>query len=281
MREHASSYWMSPHEPMRAILECIPDVASTTNPVLIVGERGTGRRSLARLIHHSSPRAEKPFEEQDLFSAFREDHEAWLFGWPDDLMFKSQSTGAFERASGGTLYVDRAQRLSPEVQKAVLEVLRTGRVATHHGAGERRVADTRLIAPFTTRPATATRPHGLGVLLSGSVPFTIIHLPPLRERLADLPTLTAIFLAEANLRMGKSVELDERVLGRLDDYSWPENLAQLSEVVWYAVRSAESGVITLDGLRRINTASEVILKERWPEFFGDHERFSDYINRTL
>lgn len=227
-----------------ALKEKIQKVASTTSPVLIYGETGTGKELFVQSIHNSSVRRSNPFIAQNCAAIPAALLESILFGTT-----KGSYTGAvdrpglFELADGGTLFLDEINSMPLDIQAKLLRVLENGR--------NRRIGDTkefaldvRIIAalnePAEVCIANKTLRSDLYYRLN-VVPF---HIPPLRDRRLDIELLLHYFIKKFNFAFGKLVTgVTDDVLSRLLTFSWPGNVRELEHAVEAAMNLVEGDML--------------------------------------
>ncbi|MDR3589748.1 MAG: sigma 54-interacting transcriptional regulator [Negativicutes bacterium] len=218
--------------------------------VLITGESGTGKEVFAQAIHNASAQAPEPFVAVSCAAIPPSLMESELFGFDEGVFTgakKGGKLGLFEIASGGTIFIDEIGELSLELQAKLLRVLQERTVRRLGEAGEVPV-DIRVIAA-TNRDLSALVSEGkFREDLYYRLNVLNIHLSPLRQRLEDVPLLTAEFLAFYSQRTGRCFEMDEQVAAMLGRYGWPGNIRELRNVVEYAVNVCESGLITVQHL---------------------------------
>jgi transcriptional regulator with PAS, ATPase and Fis domain len=218
--------------------------------VLITGESGTGKELVARAIHGLSPRCEGPFVAINCAAMPETLMESELFGHE-----KGAFTGAFERRAGcfelahnGTLLLDEIGDMPVATQAKLLRVLEDSRVRRLGGRNEI-VVDVRVIASTNRSLTEALRKGALREDLYFRLNVFHIHLPPLRERLEDLPLLAEALLAELNRKHGTRVlEVAPEVLEVFRSYSWPGNVRELRNVLERAVILAAEGIIRREHL---------------------------------
>ena len=211
-------------ESMQGIVDQLGRIRTSHSPALITGEGGVGKRLLARAIHATSERAEGPFRHLACANLQHEPIAERLFGTVDAA--GSLTPGAVHHADGGTLLIEDVDALSPALQSSLLHLLESGEVVPEGGTDAVPV-DVRLLATTTEdldeqvrndnfRPALAERLHVLS-----------LHMPPLRERRADIPLLVRHFLDV--LRPGDStmVSITQPAMEALLRYDWPGNVRQL------------------------------------------------------
>src|SRR5579859_8112071 len=215
-------------EVMRAAIDRLSRVAGRDTTVLLEGESGTGKRLAAELVHAASSRKSGPFVQVD---CRREPSllEIELFG-QNPPAAPARSEGAFIRASGGTLFLDEVGELGLDLQRRVLRVLEQREVGPE-GSTHRAVVDVRIIRS-TSRDLY--REMGRGAFrddLYYGLAVATIRLPPLRERLSDVPVLVRHFLHEHALKDGVDYSIDDAALERLALRGWPGNVRELRNVV--------------------------------------------------
>jgi two-component system nitrogen regulation response regulator NtrX len=219
--------------PMKALRQQIAVTAPTNGRVLIYGESGTGKELVARALHAASLRTKAPFVEVNCAAIPEELIESELFGH-----VKGSFTGAtedkigkFEKADGGTLFLDEIGDMSLRTQSKVLRVLEEQRFEPV-GSNLTMSVDVRVIA--------ATNKHLEQEITRGAfrqdlfyrlnvIPFFV---PPLRDRLQDIPTLSRYFLNEFSEAYGKKIrELSDAAMDILMRYPWPGNVRELRNLV--------------------------------------------------
>jgi transcriptional regulator with GAF, ATPase, and Fis domain len=218
---------------LREVMEQIDLVSTADAPVLILGETGSGKEVVARAIHERSRRAAGPFLRVNCGAIPSELVDSELFGHE-----KGSFTGAvgerkgwFERADGGTLFLDECGELPPAAQVRLLRILQDGCYERVGGEKLRRV-DVRIVAA-THRDLHAMVHDGrFRQDLWYRMAVFPIHLPPLRERLADVPALAAHFAGRAAKRLGlPHLSPTAEDVGLLIRYPWPGNVRELAAVI--------------------------------------------------
>ena len=222
---------------MRKVYQVIEQAAPTSASVLISGESGTGKELVAQTIHQLSPRAQAPFVPINCAAIPETLLESEIFGHE-----KGAFTGALERREGcfeladrGTLFLDEIAEMTPATQVKLLRVLQEQRFRRLGGRTEQAV-DVRVIAATNANPVEAVKTGRLREDLYYRLNVFAIELPPLRQRKDDLSLLIQSFLAEFNMRNGKSVTAVESAAMRmLEQYNWPGNVRELRNVIERAV----------------------------------------------
>ncbi len=216
---------------MRRIFGLLERVAKTNATVLLMGETGTGKDVLARSIHARSPRARGPFEVVDCGAVAPSLVESELFGHERGAFTGAVSAraGAFERAAGGTLFLDELGELPLELQPKLLRVLEAKEIK-RLGSGRTIPTDVRVIAATTKDLPREVRKGRFREDLWFRLAVVPIHVPPLRERLDDLPMLAARIL-DACEGPGEPPRLSAEALGELRAHDWPGNVRELRNVL--------------------------------------------------
>ena len=230
---------------LTATLDLAKRVARAAIPVLIVGETGTGKELVARLLHESGPRASKPMVAVNCGAIPRDLLEGTLFGHEKGAFTGATQSrrGVFEAADKGTVFLDEVGELSSGAQAALLRVLETKRV-TRVGSTDETPVDVRIVAAthrdLETMCAQGTFREDLLFRLNS----VVIEIPPLRERRTDIAALTEHFLREANREHGRSIaDIDDEAHELITSYAWPGNVRELKNAIERAVVVAAGDVI--------------------------------------
>lgn len=234
---------------MVEVFKTIAKVASNNATVLIQGESGTGKELVARSIHRFGPRRNRPFQAVNCTSIAETLLESELFGYVKGAFTGAAGSrkGIFETADRGTVFLDEIGDTSPGMQSKLLRVLESGEIMPVGSSVTSRV-DVRVIAA-TNQDLTAMAAQGrFREDLYYRLKVVTIDLPPLRERITDLPLLFDFFLRKYSSRLEKRLALNPEVLAALQSYPWPGNVRQLENVVERAVALNTSGVFDLEDL---------------------------------
>jgi len=245
---------------MRTVYEQIERVARTDSPVLVLGETGTGKELVAQSIHRVSGRAGQ-FVAVNCGSVSRELAGSELFGHE-----KGSFTGAvrrhlgfFKRADAGTLFLDELAEMQVELQAHLLRVLENG-VVTPVGSEQEERVDARVVAATNRDPRKAIADRALREDLYFRLSVFPIALPPLRDRVEDLPQLVEHFVRVGNGNGAPARAFSEASVQRLQGYHWPGNVRELRHVVQRALIMSDQG------------SAELVLPDRFESPFGDPEQ---------
>ena len=217
--------------PMQELFADLERIAPTELSLLIEGETGTGKELVAESVHRASPRADGPFVTFDCSSVAASLAESELFGHERGAFTGAVSSraGVFEQASGGTIFLDELGELPKDLQPKLLRVLEKREI--------RRVGGTKTI-PIDVRLIAATNRNLRAEVARGSfredlyfrVAGARVYVPPLRERMGDLPRLIGSFLAACHPPRTLN-DVPEHVWEMLRSYRWPGNVRELRNAV--------------------------------------------------
>ncbi|HZS04575.1 MAG TPA: sigma-54 dependent transcriptional regulator [Blastocatellia bacterium] len=239
--------------PMREVFDLVEQVAPARTTVLITGESGTGKEVIARSIHFSSPRAESgQFVAVNCSNIPSDLLESELFGHTRGAFTGAVAAkkGLFEVADGGTIFLDEITTIPPETQARLLRVIQE-REFTPLGDTQPRKVDVRIIAATNTDLRRAVEAGDFREDLFYRLNVINIHLPPLRDRQADILPLAQHFIRKYNEENGRTIseQLTPEVLKALEAHAWPGNVRELETAIERAVIVARSDTLTLDCLR--------------------------------
>ncbi len=234
----------------RDVLTQIGRVASSETTVLITGESGTGKEIVADLIRQGSQRAAKPFVAVNCAALPEQLLESELFGHERGAFTGAVQTkvGRIEQAQGGTLFLDEVAEMSPLVQAKFLRVLQE-REFQRLGGTRAFKADVRVIAATNRDLASAMARGEFREDLFYRLNVFAIHIPPLRERIEDVPVLAEAFLEE----LGRTMERPAAGISRdarewLLSYHWPGNVRELRNAIERAILFCDGGLIAREHL---------------------------------
>lgn len=239
------------------VRELIQRVAGTDADVLILGENGTGKELVARAIHRQSLRADKVFISVDLGGITETLFESELFGHVKGAFTdaKQDKPGRFEIASGGTLFLDEIGNLSPPLQSKLLTVLQQRKIQ-RVGSNKEIAVDFRLICATNMPLYDMIYEKKFRQDLLYRINTVEIRVPPLRERLEDLPLLVDHFLQQYGRKYKRNgIRVDKSIFAKLKKYHWPGNIRELQHAIERAVILSDGKVINSPELL-INSAPE-------------------------
>jgi DNA-binding NtrC family response regulator len=232
---------------MREVLTQIRQVADTDVTILIQGESGTGKELVARALHYNSNRRTRPFVATNCSALSETLLESELFGFEKGAFTGAgaQRVGRFEEAHTGTLFLDEIGDVSPGVQKKLLRVLQE-KAFERVGGNSSIVVDTRVVAATNRNLELMMRQGEFREDLFYRLNVFPITLPPLRERLEDIPLLVEHFVHKhSDLAGGNVKEIAPPVLSALLNYGWRGNIRELENLIKRAIISTPGNVITV------------------------------------
>jgi two-component system response regulator AtoC len=234
---------------MVEVFKTIAKVAPNVATVLVQGESGTGKELVARSIHRLGPRRNRPFMAVNCTSITETLLESELFGYVKGAFTGAAGSkkGIFEAADQGTVFLDEIGDTGAAMQSKLLRVLESGEIMPVGSNAATRV-NVRVIAA-TNQDLTELAAGGkFREDLYYRLKVVTIQLPPLRERISDLPLLFDFFLKKYSSRINKTLAVNPEVLSYLQNYPWPGNVRQLENAVERAVALNTSGVFDVEDL---------------------------------
>ncbi len=255
---------------MQKVFATVSKVIPTPTSVLIQGDTGTGKELIARVIHYSGPRKEKPFVAENCGALTETLLESQLFGHVKGAFTGAvkDNRGLFELADGGTIFLDEIGETSPNMQVKLLRVLQEG-VVRRVGDSKLINVDVRVIAATNRDLAKEVKEKRFRDDLYYRIAVFPITLPPLRERGADVTLLANHFVDQYAQKLGKKeLKISPRALKLLGDYDWPGNIRELENEIERAIAMVADAdtiqVVHLSG--KFKTESESCLP--LPEISG-------------
>jgi DNA-binding NtrC family response regulator len=238
---------MSPR--MQRVYKLIQKVSQHMYPVLILGESGTGKELVARSIHFSGPRKNKPFAPVDCSSLVPTLIESELFGYVKGAFTGAQHTkqGLFEAAGEGTLFLDEIGDLPIDLQAKLLRALQEREIKPV-GSNERIGIRARVIAATNRDLESGIRTGGFRQDLYFRLNVVQIKLPPLRERKADIPLLANTFLEKFSDPTHPIHTISEDAMRRIMAYDWPGNIRELENAIERAVALGSGPILHVGDL---------------------------------
>src|SRR5688500_13910692 len=241
---------VGPSKVTRDIVDLVHKIAKLSATVLILGESGTGKELLARLIHRESGDADAPFIAVNLAAIPRELAESTLFGHERGAFTGAhrQQLGKFELAAGGTLFLGEVGDLRLDLQAKLLRAIQEGEIERVGGAKPIKT-DFRLIAATNVDLEKAVKEGRFREDLFYRVNVIPIKLPPLRDRMEDLPELARFFLSRYKVRFRKNIQgISDSTLRILSSYWWPGNIRELENLIERLVAVSDKEWITDEDL---------------------------------
>ncbi|HLH32430.1 MAG TPA: sigma-54 dependent transcriptional regulator, partial [Terriglobia bacterium] len=235
---------------MSNIMQMVSQVAPSAATVLITGESGTGKEVVAEAIHAASPRRDKPLIKISCAALPDTLLESELFGYERGAFTgaSARKQGRFELANGGTLFLDEIGEVTPAVQVKLLRVMQDGRFE-RLGSNQTIESDVRIITATNKDLAKEIKEQRFREDLFYRLNVINIHLPPLRDRKADIPILAMHFLRIYTEKNNKNIQgFSEDALQALVAYDWPGNVRELENAIERAVVFTNTETVPLSVL---------------------------------
>jgi len=253
---------------MQEIMAKIDQVADTDSTVLILGETGTGKELIAQSIHRLSKRGKRMMVTVNCAALPAALVESELFGREKGAFTGalSKQVGRYEIADGSTLFLDEIAEMPLETQAKLLRVLQDGKFE-RLGSPRSITVDVRIIAATNRNLATEVEQGRFRRDLFYRLNVFPLHVPPLRERLEDIPNLVWKFVDEFGQKMGKKIRrINNRDLEMLKSYSWPGNIRELRNVIEHAL------IVCKDDTLKIPPLTAEATKDKTPLTLAEAER---------
>ncbi len=279
------------------MLEQVSRLARLTKPVLVIGERGTGKELIARRLHYLSPRWQNPFISLNCAALNENLLDSELFGHEAGAFTGAQKRhqGRFERADGGTLFLDELATAPMMVQEKLLRVIEYGELERVGGSRSLQVNVRLVCATHADLPQLAKAGQFRADLLD-RLAFDVVALPPLRRRQQDIMLMAEHFAIQMCREIGLPLfpGFTPRARQTLLDYGWPGNIRELKNVVERSIYRHDSSEwplddILLDPFARVEStpepdaAANVVDGDSLPldlkHWLDQHERF--WVERAL
>ena len=241
---------VGPSKMTRDIIDLVNKIAKLSATVLILGESGTGKELLARLIHREAGDPEAPFIAVNLAAIPRELVESTLFGHEKGAFTGAhrQKLGKFELASNGTLFLDEVGDLRLDLQAKLLRAIQEGEIERVGGTKPVKT-EFRLIAATNIDLEKAVKDGRFREDLFYRLNVIPIKLPPLRDRLEDIPQLVDFFLRRYNARFRKRIQgITDPTMSVLKKYWWPGNIRELENLIERLVAVSDKDYISEEDL---------------------------------
>jgi two-component system response regulator HydG len=235
---------------MKQIHDVLQEVTATDSTVLVMGESGTGKGLLARILHYNSPRADRPFVEANCAVYSEGILHSELFGHEKGAFTGAvkQKKGRFELAHTGTIFLDEIGDISPATQLMLLRFLQERRFE-RVGGEETIEVDVRVIAATNKNLQEGMERGSFRNDLFYRLNVIPIHIPPLRERVEDIPILGMEVLEQVSKKIGKSMRgFASDAMDVMTRYAWPGNVRELENVIERTVILAKGDLIEVGDL---------------------------------
>ena len=227
-------------QPMQRLFQHILRAATSDASVLIQGESGTGKELVAKALHENSKRSRAPYVRLHCAALPENLLESELFGHAKGAYTGATAAraGRFEAAHTGTLLLDEIGEISPSIQVKLLRVLQE-REVERLGENSSRKVDVRIIAATNRDLARMVREGTFREDLYYRLRVIPIHTPPLRSRREDIPLLVYHLLSEMQNKYDRTLAVSQQAMQLLEDYEWPGNIRELTNVLEYAAVQAD------------------------------------------
>lgn len=235
-------------ESIRSVFRIIEKVSQANSPLLILGESGTGKELVARAVHYSSPRRDKPFIKVNCAALAEGVLESELFGHERGAFTGAhqRKAGRFEVAAEGTIFLDEIGEISPALQVKLLRVLQE-REFERVGGSETLQMKARLLAATNQQLEKLIQEKKFREDLYYRLNVVSLQLPPLRERPEDIPLLVNHFIEKYRQESGKAISgIQTAAMKQLLRYSWPGNIRELENAIERAVVLTGQAQLSLD-----------------------------------
>ncbi len=249
---------------MQDVLRMISRLKDTRTPVLISGESGTGKELVARAIHFRGMLAQTPFVAVDCGALVPTLMESEMFGYEKGAFTGAMKSkmGLFQAANGGSIFLDEIGELPLEMQAKLLRVLQEKEVRPV-GSNDRHAVDVRVIAATNRDLEAAYRTGTFRKDLYFRLNVVTVHIPPLRERRADIPMLVHHFLNRYTPT--KPLQVTAAAMKSLLQYDWPGNVRELENCIARAVTLGDQAVIDVQDLPPAIRSEQPISSEMTPQ----------------
>jgi len=247
-REHNFEEIVGGSPALLAVLQQVERVAPTDATVLILGETGTGKELIARAIHDRSARSRRPLVKVNCGAISAGLVESELFGHVKGAFTGAldKRTGRFELADGGTLFLDEVGELSLETQVKLLRVLQEGEFEPV-GSSKTVKVDVRIIAATNRNLEDEVRAGRFRPDLFYRLNVLPLRVPPLRDRVEDIPQLAMFFLSRFSRQFGRAVDgIAQETIELMMNYDWPGNIRELQNLIERGVVLSNGSILSID-----------------------------------
>jgi transcriptional regulator with PAS, ATPase and Fis domain len=270
---------------LKHVMEMVRQVAPLTSPVLLLGETGSGKEVIANAIHNLSPRHNGPFIKVNCGAIPESLMDSELFGHEKGAFTGAlyQKRGRFERANGGTIFLDEIAELTPGAQIRLLRVIQEKEIE-RVGGKETQHIDIRVIAATHRNLEVMMAEGKFREDLYFRLNVFPVFIPPLRERRADIPALVQHFMTRKAREIGltKISGLAPNAIERLIHYTWPGNVRELQNVVERALILSQGKPLSFDGIGEpVKKTESVIEQVNNDDGSGLNKAIVQHIKRAL
>jgi DNA-binding NtrC family response regulator len=283
--EDAFAHFSTRNQAMIRLFHQAERIAASDLSIFIWGESGTGKEALARAIHRASQRSDKPFVAAEADSQDPETFPAFFFGqdktWGGT---REEKPGILEEANEGTLFLNHIDALSGSMQVRLKRFLQTGEFYRENSTQIRK-ADVRMIVASTKDLTSPEYVDSFSRDVLYHLMINSIYVPPLRDRMDDMPVLVEKLLEEESEKAGRTFKgVSDDFFEYLAEYSFPSNVMELRTMIAGAVANEEDDTLTADSLppsiRKLVEGEKAAIKEIFvPRKLDDVVR--EYVMRTL
>jgi len=256
--------WVCHSDSMQQVMKVVNNVAATDINILITGENGTGKSQLANIIHQSSARKANSFITTNMGAINEAIFESELFGHVKGSFTdaKTNRIGRFELADQGSLFMDEIANIPMSQQAKLLRVLESGEFEKL-GCSKSQKASVRIISATNAHLETMVGNQEFRQDLLFRLNSIEIHIPPLRERLADIPVLANNFLSKHSQKYQRNIaRISSSAMDKLVGYQWPGNIRELDHLIERAVLMASGDELQTDDLLiKTNMANDNITEQ--------------------
>ncbi len=246
---------------MRRVFDQVRRVGKWNTTVLIRGESGTGKELIASAIHYNSSRSKNPFVKLNCAALPENLLESELFGHEKGAFTGAikQRKGRFEQAHGGTLFLDEIGEISPMFQAKLLRVLQEGELE-RIGGNQTINVDVRIVAATNRNLEDEVDQGKFREDLFYRLNVMPIMLPPLRERVADIPELSSFLIGKISQDQKRELRITDSAVRALVNHDWPGNVRELENCLERASVMSEDGTIDLDVISLSGMATQSLPK---------------------
>lgn len=244
------SFFVTADDKMKRVCEIVGQIANANVSVLITGESGTGKEVIARMIHETSSRRDKPFVAVNCAAVPATLLESELFGHERGSFTGADQrhVGKFELANKGTLLLDEVTEIEPGLQAKLLRALQEKEIERVGGNGPIPI-DTRIIATSNRDIAATVKQGGFRQDLFYRLYVINLEIPPLRARRRDIELLGKHFLEQFSTSFGRpGMSFSNDALDKLLQHSWPGNVRELQNIIQRSVLMSKSNVVTANDI---------------------------------